>query len=294
MELNLNNPYFTYPGVPFHGYLDFLEYNKELIRFLRHLENLDCDNIRLLHINIGAAMEEVPETPDYEKYTHWRQLFPYHVEEFVLNYPFEMTEIIIISPNETFSKSKYKNPLFIKRTNDLFEWEYISDRTYMSKKYPVRVLIFHTMLPTNNLKRNKKILEKIHSLNYDNVYTELLLLLEQTPEDLKFIKKFYEIIGTKINTIAENRGLVSCFSFAVFREGSEYSCYNDYQMFEEIKNLFNKESIKKTILCRWIFSYESTNMIVFNSSNSLIKYVFNNNDSLKIKGKDDFFYLIIK
>ena len=78
----MNYPFFVYPGYPFRGYFNFEEYLSEVIRLDKYIQELKdtCTQNTLLHLTIGAAMEEVADIEDYFKIyiqkQHWRQLFP--------------------------------------------------------------------------------------------------------------------------------------------------------------------------------------------------------------------------
>jgi hypothetical protein len=59
-NVQLNFPYYFYPNIPFCGYMNTKEYNKNLIKLndlLLSLQNTQTPI--LLHISIGASAEEI-------------------------------------------------------------------------------------------------------------------------------------------------------------------------------------------------------------------------------------------
>ncbi|QKF93617.1 hypothetical protein QKU48_gp0159 [Fadolivirus algeromassiliense] len=265
---SLSNPYFSYPGSPFRGYHNLKLYNTELLRLSKYIDDFITNPIKecLFHLCIGAAFEEIAEAEDYAniytKYSQWRQLFPDHVEKFAIeqNGP---VRICIISPNTTFELDNFKDPLFIKYTNSTFNWERTSDLTYISKSFDIIVNIFCTMMPHNDQKRNNNIMSYIKK---NKIYEMInwVLTLEQTEQDIQFINIFYNKLKILFDIINQYNGIITCFSFAVFNEATDYYRYNEYEMFSEIKELFGYE-YNNRLLCRWIFEFEHQIMKVYNN-----------------------------
>lgn len=265
-DLPLSNPYFAYPGAPIKGYHEFEEYNKELKRFYNFITDFMTHSKEKVnvHINIGAAMEEVPDHSHYEKYDHWMQLFPYHLQTFILgegNMNIE-THIIIVSPNESFSNERYEDPVFIKKTNEIFDWIKKENKKYISSKYPVTINIFQTMFPHNDQQRNKILMDFISKRRHELIeYVPWIDNLEQTSNDVSFIEEFYKQFGKFLDHINDNKGIVICFSFAVFNEVTDYKIHNNYAMISEIKRFFTVDNFNKRMLFEWKFRFDSTEMI---------------------------------
>jgi len=274
----MNNPFFTYPGYPFKGYKDHDEYLQEIMRLNSYLIELkDLENC-LLHISIGAAMEEAFEIDDYKdiykQYYQWRQLLPTHIDYYACANPSFPIRIIILSPNKTFSTKHFKEPQFIKYTNDIYQWESIDQKTFKSKEFDLIVKIFCTMMPHQELERNTQLVKHIKLIDQkeNTSYVDKII---QTDEDIEFIKNFYINLQQLIESIEEKKGRITCFSFAVFRGNIDLLIYNDYEMFNEIKKLFliNKES---RLLCKWIFNMTKHDMIVFGKNNKKINFLDSN------------------
>jgi hypothetical protein len=268
--LLMNNPYFLYPGYPVRGYPYHKEYNQDLLRLYDYIKTFDYTSCKLLHITIGAAMEEVSQMEDYDKiykkYSHWRQLLPEFIDMLVVGCP---VRVIIISPNESFRDCSYKDPEFIKYTNDYYDWKR-DNKSYKSQQFDITVDIFCTMMPHEEMERNKRLTSKIGGCN-----------VQQTDIDVNFIKEFYGTLENVVCDIEQFNGVVSCFSFAVFSEESELSIFNDYRMFIEIKNVFTFEKRHTRLLCRWLFRLDSQTMLVHNS-NKRINYVYMMNNDIDI------------
>jgi hypothetical protein len=101
------------------------------------------------------------------------------------------------------------------------------------------------MMPSVD-KNNIKIINKMKELNY-NDYNKF----KQTDEDISFINNFYDILDKTMRYITYTGSIITCFSFAVFDEDSDYSTIMEYAMFPEIKTLFKKYN--KNLLAEWIF-----------------------------------------
>lgn len=275
---SMNNPFFTYPGYPYRGYKDHDEYLREILRlneYLKELHELNELNKCLLHFTIGAAMEEAYEIEDYKdiykQHYQWRQLLPAHIDYYACANPESPIRIIILSPNKTFHTKEFKEPQFIKYSNDIYQWETVDQKTFKSKEFNLIVKIFCTMMPHQESDRNQKLCKHVELVDKDqNVcYAKQII---QTEADNEFIKNFYINLEQLIVNIEKNGGQITCFSFAVFHRTIELQIYNDYVMFSEIKKLFlnNKES---RLLCRWVFDMTKQDMIVFNKNNKKINYL---------------------
>lgn len=275
MEYPINNPYFTYPGAPFRGYHNFDLYNRELIRLSHFLKTelaSAISNNCFFHFCIGAAMEELSESMDFQLYKQWRQLLPIHIDEFASKYQFPI-RIIIISPNSSFENDTFLQPKFIECTNDFYDWKKTDDKSYVSNKFNIIINIFCTMMPHID-ERNKKIMDY---LNQNKLIEEFnwIKKLEQNNIDIVFIKEFYNQLSILFKKIIGKNGIITCYSFAVFNELTKYNSLNDYKMFEEITKLFlDNENNSKKLLGRWIYDKTCQYVIPFNYEKILnISYV---------------------
>lgn len=286
-DIGLNFPYYTYPQIQFSGYQDINSYNKDLIKLTNNLIKLQEKNNKfLLHITIGAAMEEAFDSELYTKYSYqWQQLLPQHI----IDYLKQGGEVVhyIIAPNENFSSAKFKIPRFVKYTPE-FKWSIdINNKKFTSQKYKYTVIIFNTMMPCID-KRNKVIIENAYkfdpSLNLDKY--------KQKEDDINFINKFYLLLDRVFQHISYNGGAVSCYSFAVFNEDTDYCVIMDYQMFPKIKNVFKKYN--DFVLAEWRFFPSCYTMEIYekckiyNCDKSSISYInpdSNHNSGLSLSLK---------
>ena len=291
LNIPLSNPYFAYPGTPFRGYHNFKLYNKELKRLYTFLN--DCsDNMKSktnVHICIGAAMEEVVDYDSYEEHSQWKQLFPDHLQNFILDNKDIDTQLIIVSSNDTFSDGDYKDPVFISRTDEIFDWNKIENRKYTSTKYNVTVNIFCTMMPHNDSKRNKSLMAQIKQKKELCKHFSWIDQLEQTQDDLEFTNMFYTVFGKFLDSVNDNYGAIVCFSFAVFNEATDFRKYNNYAMFSEIKKFFS-DNANQRLLLEWYFRIDSTEIKFFSEEGHDVRITYNDNtrfDTLIIFNEDE-------
>lgn len=292
---NLNYPYYTYPHINLCEYQNIDRYNTELIRLYKNLESLlSKDNEFLFHITIGAAMEEAYDNDIYTSYNNqWTQLFPEHLFRLIINnlntqqqntqQQIYKREIIhyIISPNESFNPDNIKFPRFIRETAFL-QWEYNKEKIYFySKIYPIKVYIFNTMMPTIDV-RNDIILQQLNKIQEKLEYKMNLDKYKQSDYDRTFVKQFYMLFNNLFYHLTSINALVSCFSFAVFNEDTDFSTIMDYSMFKSIKKIFTK--FNKFILAEWTFKPDCYTVRLydkfhkFNDRCILIKYNNSNNN----------------
>lgn len=273
---SLSNPYFAYPGTPLRGYHDLNLYNEELKRLYTFLNDCKTKPKTNVHICIGAAMEEVINHDSYEEHYQWKQLFPDHLQNFILDNKESDTYLIIISPNDTFSDDNYKDPVFISRTNEIFDWTKVENRKYTSTKYNVTVNIFCTMMPHDDSTRNKLLMTQLKQKKELHKHFYWLDQLEQTQYDLEFTNIFYKVFGKFLDSVNDNYGIISCFSFAVFNEATVFRKYNNYAMFSEIKKLF-PDNVANRLLLEWCFRIDSTEMKFFSERGHDIRITYNDN-----------------
>lgn len=279
MNVNdINFPYYFYPNIPFSGYMNTKEYNKNLIDLNKLLLNLKSIQKQiLLHITIGAPAEEIiAESTDYAWNKQWIQLYSSHLNK-------NNIEIIhiIIAPNKHFTSDlnycEYKTPTFIKMTDDL-EWEKHKN-VYISKIRPITVYIFYTMMPTID-ERNNKII-KCNTGRFENIYKSCTVVVSQylietyvqTQNDINFTKQFYQNLKELVNIIKENGGITTCFSLAVFCEMTDkFSHGQNYNMFKEIT------FVGLDLLAEWNFSVDNYKLFEYYNK-KIISY---NDDSISI------------
>jgi len=277
----LNFPYYIYPGTPCAGYHEILSYNDELIRL--HTEILllmDKKTPILFHLTIGAAMEEhnyilkrYPKDTKNNKFKfQWQQLCPNHVRN-AIEKNIEVVHFIV-SPNESFSNSRFVVPDFILNTQYL-EWENTDDKTFESQIVKYKVMIFYTMMPTCDSRNStfcdsfKKFFTKSTDIDYSARYA-------QTQNDIKFVKTFYKNLDMLIDKVNINGGITTCFSFAVFHMNTNKRNIYNFVMFKEIMDIFKK--YPTNLLAEWTFFEENYLMVIFENGfyvrlNTGISYV---------------------
>ena len=286
----LNFPFGRYAGgVPFsHGYSETAVYNREIKKCTDILEDFKTiDTPTLLHISIGAAMdEELTSETIGEQY---KQLFPEHL----LN-AYNTTEYnikhIIISPNVNFGEA-FVAPAFIGKTQDIMGWEQIGDRIYMDKQRRYSIYIFNTLMPSeqqNNAAYISQWSERFRRDNIQDIYN--MEIFRQTENDKRFISNFYNLLNSVFTQIETYNGFISCFSYAVFNEITRNSHYVDYVMFKEIMTLFNKPT---RILAEWRYTKINFNVYQFRSYNKISYSCTKPEDNaLRINSSDKIFYVI--
>lgn len=249
----MNNPFYTYPNYPFHGgynnfnlYIDNIKRLKDLFDDMR-----EYDGKQLIYMAVGATMEEIIDDDNYKKYNQWRQLFPSYIEDMILKSKCLKSSIIIASPNIFFDPCRYRDPVFISKTDRQFKWTKTSKNTYKSSHYDVTVFVICTKFPSYNEDRSRLVYDKLCELvKKDNICINTDHIL-QTEDDIVFIKNFYDSLD---KLIIEIDGILICNSFATFNINSVYGkSYNNYRMFKELKQIFIKNSDKDNIiLSEWV------------------------------------------
>jgi hypothetical protein len=268
-------PYYFYPSCPCAGYLDIKTYNLELVRLFEHIKLIQETDCKIaLHITIGAAMEELINLKDSnDTNKQWQQLFPQHLRNLVEENTDTKIIHLIISPNESFSDSCYKDPKFISESKNM-KWKKNKNRWYSSEKYNMDVYIFHTMMPHVD-NRNSIIIEKLSALDF-----AYMARFKQTDKDVTFTNNFYDEFDKMVKNIIKNNGIVTCFSFAVFNFDTVNSNINNYEMFKEITKIFDKNT-ENTLLCEWI--YKTKNYIMVQYKNKILLSYAHSSYDAKIK-----------
>jgi len=263
----MNYPFYLYPGAPFSGYHDPV-FLSELKRLSDYLEKIDCMNEPLLlHLTIGAPMEEV-KYGELKYPFQYRQIYPDHLKETALLGVRVINLMIIPNSNNNpfdpnnlneFHLMNYNPEDLIKRT----------PTTYVSETLPIEMEHFYTMMPTADIKRNKKGLEQFKKKGFDEHFQDIDKF-QQNDNDLIFIENFYHKLNHTVQRILDNGGNVTCFSFAVFSEGGMFAHINNYRMFREIKKIFNKEG---TLLAEWIFKDSVYHVVPFQMTFDELCYI---------------------
>jgi hypothetical protein len=287
-DIETNFPFWAYPRFPCAGYLDVEEYNKELKKLIDYVKKLKTrfneGKKVLVHITIGAAMEEYKVDCNEDIGIQWQQLFPIHLQN-IVNHDYD-TKIyhIIISPNKSFSQKRFITPSFIENTSE-HEWNMTDDRLYTNKENSIEVAIFYTPMPSID-DRNKKIIDRIVKTDIDHVVPVELYM--QTDNDIKFVNNFYHELNIMMNELQVVNGICTCFSFAVFNSQTDKGGVNNYTMFEMIKKLFEGNySVTNRILAEWLYTPTCHVMLPYKGCCSeplMISYVdFDKKDSTLIK-----------
>lgn len=226
---SLRFPYYLYPGFPCSGYFNVALYNAELVRLYNRIDELTqlCSGRTILHISIGAAMDEYYAEYDVNIGDHWRQLYPAYLERLSMVEPDTKIHHLIVAPNKTLDPDHFKKPMFMKIDEDWVR----SGSSFINKN--ITVDIFCTMMPTVD-NRNDGLMGKIKErfrIDMD------LDRFRQTPGDIQFVGMFYDRLRGCVDMINSHGGLSRCYSFAVFNSSTNRSHLVDYAMFPEIKTV---------------------------------------------------------
>jgi hypothetical protein len=277
----MNNPYFLYPRAPICGYNDFKRYNSNMVKMMNEWKSIIVKGSALLHISIGAAMEEYDMGRPEFKF-QWHQLFPHHLQTAiqdgvsVLHY--------VVTPNMRFGGVDGGLPYFMDYLSDLdlrVEQHDADLIVIKSNKYDYQCRIVNTMMPTID-ERNTKLVRKMPESS--GAYDKESFV--QTDIDNKVTKIFYETLDSFCEKIISMGGIVTCFSSAVFNMQTSNRYISQYAMFPEIKS-FVKKFGPKFILAEWVFTLGSYTVKQYGSDYS-INYVapspeFNSCFSLSVK-----------
>ena len=245
--MNLNFPFYMYPGAPCSGYYDSDIYFENLLKLQQLMDRLaqTISKSSILHITIGAPMDEFHVDKPERMQWQWQQLYPYHLDK-CYDDGMEINHIII-APNRAFGK-KYIKPHFISQTNDKMQW-HDNGSQYVDHNGRYRVWIFCTPLP-NIDSRNSAIIARFYKIQMDKMIDIEKFI--QTDEDKTFVNNFYKSMANLFDTVTDNAGFVTCFSFAVFNAQSDRAFIRDYVMFSEIKHLF--DSSNRRLLAEWFYT----------------------------------------
>lgn len=269
-EDDINFPWFIYPGTPFRGYMDPI-YLPELDRLLMIIKNIRYDTsdiyvnkATLLHLTIGSPMEEAGSITICKKNVLFQmhQLLPDHL--------LRTAELDIPVLNIIICPNKIINPMFMIFTDDFTK---VDNTKYIHKYLPLTILIFQTLMPTDDKIRNKKYMEKFIENKLDVKCPDGIEMYRQTDADRIFVKMFYSELLSTLNHIMLKGGYNTCFSFAVFNEHTVDIRYNNFIMFKELLVCYesqkNTNTNINTMICEWIFSYGS--YIVYDMTNNNLK-----------------------
>lgn len=266
---NLSFPWFAYPMTPFSGYYD-LEYFVELGNLMRYLKAIQSDKL-VLHLTIGAPVEELVHDDDYASYAmHYRQLAPIHLQR-AAESGYSVLNIIIAPMLPDGHYNHVRNPHFTRRfarEDSGLTFRKTANRVWECSNHNVKwkTVWFNTMMPTIDTDRNQRMMEHLRTNLKDvNINTEKYC---QTSEDNEFTNYFYREFELALKNVVLRGGMVSCFNFAVFRHGNTHDQFNNCKMFKEIKcvfrNLMNLDTRLHphqnpciSILMEWIFMREN-------------------------------------
>ena len=244
MQFSINYPWFMYPGAPSHGYMDSV-YITELHRLYTDIQNIQVSKPTLLHLTIGAPMEELDkktfdnENASFQMY----QLVPDHL---ITTADMGVDVLcIIVCPN------KIIEPLFMRYTEDYVK---IDDMNYKHIDLPITIKIYQTMMPTKDKKRNDKYITNFINNNINEHINNCVDIYTQTNNDRLFVDMFYTRLKNTMTHITNNNGFNSCFSFAVFNNKRIRQKYNKCRMFKELYYCYKNH--KEAILCEWVFGYK--------------------------------------
>lgn len=256
----INYPWFMYPGAPSRGYMDPI-YIPELYRLYTDIKELRKDTKILLHLTIGAPMEEIDKKSfDNDFSFHMYQLVPDHL--------LSTAELgidvlcIIICPN------KITDPMIIRFTDEYIQ---IDEMNYKHIDLPITIKIYRTMMPTKDKKRNERYITNFINSNINEHIDNCVNIYTQTDNDNLFIDMFYNELDETMKHNINNNGYNSCFSFAVFNNNLTRNKYNKCRMFKEIYLLY-KQYEERSLLCEWVFGYKY--YVVYNLiNNNAISFV---------------------
>lgn len=226
-------PFFRYPNYEVCPYQDVNNYKENVVRLYEEIVKLEntAPKNTVFHLTIGACMEEYMTKFGVNENIkeQWRQLLPHHIQSVTETYKSNIVHFIV-APIKSFSK-EFKEPLFVSQTPE-YDWHYTNDKgvhTYVSEKNNITVKIFYTMMPS---------ISKMSTAN-----------------DKRFVREFYKTLEETVKSIKQRNGFCSCFSFAVFRNDSVHSRYNNFGLFTKIK------LISFNILGEWDYNNEESHKI---------------------------------
>jgi hypothetical protein len=255
---SVNFPWFVYPNTPFAGYENPI-YIPELFRLNNNLTALaksvlKCKNQILFHLTIGSPMEEAgDDTIKYNKCQfQMHQLVPDHL----LRAGEAGIEVInfVVCPNIV------DKPMFYTQTDD---FKKTNNSVYVHKYLPIKIFFFTTLIPTNDAKRNKKIMVALNERHKD-VLVRGVEMYRQTSGDVKFIDEFYKNLLKIIQVVNSEGGACTCFNFAVFNDLTINRRFNNFCMFKEILKIYNHDP--KNIVAEWIFRYGTYTLYNFSKN----------------------------
>ena len=258
----INFPWYTYPNILTSSYNTFDAYRQETRRLYEYIKNFKCSTPVLFHLTIGAAMEEYLSqhtSIDDSQYGlcksfQWRQLFPHWIQTYITNNVNAYVEIIIVSPNKCFYM-EYKQPIFVRETDHIFNWMKITDRCFISMKYPnLKINIFYTLFP-HKCSKNKNMIAQYRSTDKLGEFKPFLRQITQTEYDCLLIDTFYDTFQSMLNKIIHYNGFISCYSFAVFNLNTCYSRICNFEMFREVAKLIQRYPSYKRHVCEWQYRH---------------------------------------
>ena len=258
--------HFTYVNPLCNEYDNFERYRAEASRLYDTLCSLDIQKNTLFQLIIGAAAEEMINTVDIGK--QWRQLFPNHIDIVLADYDIPII-VMIISPNVEITDEYI--PMFIQKTILKYKWVK-NGMTFESTSKNVKVYMFNTLMPHKD-DRFLNVVNNIHRIVPIDEQEHIKKNYIQTEIDVIFINNFYQTLNKVFDAISFIGGYIICYSFAVFRHDSCYNIYNNFNMFNEITELFKGAN---RLLCEWTYTmkFDVYYVTKYNTS-TRINYAYN-------------------
>lgn len=235
----LNHPWKTYHNAPMSSYQYFDVYKTETLRLFQFLKQYIPKSQTVFQLIVGAAMEEALEH-EIPIGDQWRQLFPYYLEELVLDEGLK-AQVVIVSPNKNFLEEEY-HPTFIGMTNWKYHWEMTGPREFTSTTYPVKINLFCTMFPQVD-KFNSKLVDYWKDVSYIEQFV-------QTDMDVSFVNDFYKSMSAMFAKVEQVDGVILAVSYAVFNNIRRPA----YYLIPSIKDLFPIQKKDTRMLFEWRYA----------------------------------------
>ena len=243
-QMNLNFPWFIYPGAPFTGYISEMHL-PELLRLEMYLDSLGLTSTPVLfHLTIGSPMEEVgvQTLREHKCMFQLYQLVPDHILRAAKN---GITVVnYVVCPNTVDSPMFMASGEFIKTCKN----------KYKHTTYPITIYFFTTMMPTKDKHRNAKYMEHFAKNDFENMIPRGVKMYKQTPSDRSYVDQFYGVLRRTVDSIGHRGGFSSCFSFAVFNDDTPNYKFNQCVMFKEILDCYPESP--SSCIFEWIFRYD--------------------------------------
>jgi hypothetical protein len=280
----LNHPWKIYWKEPLSSYTRYFIYHNELLRLLKfvnglntNIHNLNRTQVQLTNFIIGTPMEDIfnrekeialqmNKNFSFEFLFQWQQLFPVHIKKFINYYSkFDNdinVNIIIISPDEVFMDTNYKEPLFTTCCKD-FKFLKIANREYLYSQGRVTIKVDIFTCPFPQLETNMDIIRRYNTF-IKKISDFELTGLGPSENDVKFINTFYETLSSIAENPASN---MIINSYATFKN---VTGYENYGLFPSLLELANKYKI---IATEWNFTENNFLTRIVSKINFTVNYL---------------------